>query len=348
VAGLFDERQLLLSANPPSLSSGEADSFNWSGAVSAWEDSAAWVEMSLELPEDCIVSGVEVVPLQDSDSRQVFELSSEGHSTRRQALDGLPIGLSLEPRRRERVDLRLVGLLGSSPALSGFRVTGDPESCRPRRAELSKVEPGTGELMELAWSFPRNARAGLGLARRLADEGRTGDALAVLGAALESDPGLASAWVEYGLMLDEQGDFDSAVVAFRRALEVDSNHAWAQGCLSWALLRRGNLPASVYHSARALGLDENYADAWTLLGMGLRSVGARSLAELSLRRAVEEDADRAWGVFELARLLENDGRRAEAVQLLDEFVRREPGENKAARLLRVLRSRLQAGATVPG
>jgi tetratricopeptide (TPR) repeat protein len=345
VAGLFDERRLLLRANPPSLSSGKTDSPNWRGAVSAWEYSPAWVELSLELPEDCLVSGVEIVPLQDSDSRQVFELSSEGHSTRRQALDGQPIALSLEPRRRTRVDLRLAGLLGSSPALSDLRVTGDPESCRPRRAELPRVEPGTGELLELAWSFPRNARAGLGLSRRLADEGRTGDARAVLAAAVAADPGLASAWVEYGLMLDQQGDFDSAVVAFRRALEGDSNHAWAHGCLSWALFRRGNLPASVYHSARALRLDEGYADAWTLLGMALRSAGARSLAESSLRRAVEEDPARAWGVLELARLLEDDGRRAEAVQLLDEFVRREPGESKAARLLR---SRLQAGAAVPG
>jgi hypothetical protein len=50
-------------------------------------------------------------------------------------------------------------------------------------------------------------------------------------------------------------------------------------------------------------------------------------------------------VLELAHLLEDDGRRAEAVQLLDEFVRRDPGESKAARLLR---SRLQAGAAVPG
>jgi len=49
-------------------------------------------------------------------------------------------------------------------------------------------------------------------------------------------------------------------------------------------------------------------------------------------------------VLELARLLAADGRRAEAVQLLDEFVRRKPGESKAARLLR---SKLQAGAAVP-
>ncbi len=344
VAGLFDERRLLLTANSPSLSSGKTDSLNWGGAVSAWENSAAWVELSLELPEDCVVSGVEIVPLQESDSRQVFELSSEGHSTRRQALDGLPITLALEPGRRTRVDLQLVGLLGSSPSLSGLRVIGDPESCRPRRAELSRVEPGTGELLELAWRFPRNARAGLGLSQHLADEGRTGDARAVLAAALATDPGLASAWVEYGLMLDQQGDFDSAVAAFRRAIEVDSKHAWAQGCLSWALLRRGNLPGSVYHSARALSLDEGYADAWTLLGMALRSAGARSLAESSLRRALEKGADRDWGVLELARLLAADGRRAEAVQLLDEFVRRKPGESKAARLLR---SKLQAGAAVP-
>ena len=344
MAGLFDERRLLLTANSPSLSSGKTDSLNWGGAVSAWENSAAWVELSLELPEDCVVSGVEIVPLQESDSRQVFELSSEGHSTRRQALDGLPITLALEPGRRTRVDLQLVGLLGSSPSLSGLRVIGDPESCRPRRAELSRVEPGTGELLELAWRFPRNARAGLGLSQHLADEGRTGDARAVLAAALATDPGLASAWVEYGLMLDQQGDFDSAVAAFRRAIEVDSKHAWAQGCLSWALLRRGNLPGSVYHSARALSLDEGYADAWTLLGMALRSAGARSLAESSLRRALEKGADRDWGVLELARLLAADGRRAEAVQLLDEFVRRKPGESKAARLLR---SKLQAGAAVP-
>jgi len=345
VAGLYDERRLLLNANPPSLSRGKTDSINWRGAVSAWEASAAWVELALQLPEDCIVSGVEVVPLQDSGSRQVFELSSEGHRTRRRALDGLPIALPLEPRRRTRVDLQLVGLLGLSPALSDLRVTGDPESCRPRRAELPRVEIGTGELLELAWTFPLNARAGLGLARHLADEGRPGDARAVLAAALATDPGLASAWVEYGLMLDQQGDSDGAVVAFRRALEVDSNHAWAQGCLSWGLFRRGNLPASVYHSARALRLDEGYADAWTLLGMALRSAGARSLAESSLRRALEEDPGRAWGVLELARLLEDDGRRAEAVHLLDDFVRREPGESKAARLLR---SRLQAGAAVPG
>ena len=96
-------------------------------------------------------------------------------------------------------------------------------------------------------------------ARRLANEGRLGEALIVCDQAIKAEKVVASHYYLRGAILQEQDAMDEAITALRQALYLDHSFVVAHFALGNSMLRQGRNSDARRCFANARSLLENYA-----------------------------------------------------------------------------------------
>ncbi len=310
----------------------------WTGGGELWEDAATEVRVVLNLAARCDLEILEIVPYLPTGRREVFEVVVDDVHHRLVARHKKPLVVPLSAGRRSTVFMRVRSMVGVSFGLSDVRVRADPQSCDDGWDSLAEpqwpqAQRSLGSAMQLVREYPLRGASTVALAEMLDDVGRSGDARAVLRYAVSMLDAEPVPWIEYGLIQDSQGEFVGALVAYETAVESDSNSAWARGCLAWAELRRKAYPQAIWHAWQALRLDDDYSDAYTILANAAKRLGARGYARVFLDRAIAMDRYRSWGYLERARMLDEDGMRKDAVELLEGFMRLVPSDPDATALL---------------
>lgn len=203
--------------------------------------------------------------------------------------------------------------------------------------------------------------------RELAAAGRPEDAVRELNALLEEDPGNVSALTTRAAQLLRLGRTDEARADLDRALAIDSDNATVYAQLARLERDRGNLDTALKLARMGSGKRGAFETLWVLqasiLGAQGRIKEARALIEKRLRikpddpelltaraamerragelEAAERDLRRAVSVDALCRparralvsLLTATHRDAEAVTILEDLLRIEPGNGEAMALL---------------
>jgi Flp pilus assembly protein TadD len=180
---------------------------------------------------------------------------------------------------------------------SPFDVLGRPdfpgaEEVRRRMGEIERIR---GERIRLALSL---RRADL-------------EALAV--------PAVAAA-----LQAVRAGRPDTAIPLLREGLREATGSASIPLLLGWMLLDRGESEEAGAVFTLALARDPDSAEAFTGIGLAAWRRGDRGLAEVSFRRARELDPGDSGAANNLASVLLAAGRYAEALEILDALLAREP------------------------
>ncbi|HUG85841.1 MAG TPA: Stf0 family sulfotransferase [Euzebya sp.] len=141
-------------------------------------------------------------------------------------------------------------------------------------------------------------------------------------------PDRAQSWIDLGIILAEQDFIPAAADAFRRARRL-GNHGDAPFLLGSAVLDMGHPEAAVPPLHEALGTagDDTHhcdpADVWDALGQAFEELDRTDDAEAAYRQAAT--AGKPVSMANLAGLLIDSGRIAEAATLLDELLDRYPG-----------------------
>lgn len=192
----------------------------------------------------------------------------------------------------------LTGCAGLPTLPDGGRATADPHVgvppavAREYARAVAELEAGNfdraeRELQAFIERYPEYPAPYVNLAIVREQQSRTDDASALLGSALERDPGFAPALNRLGLMKRRQGDFAGAEetwLALTRA-EPDYAYAWYNLGVLYDLYLQ-DLPAAITHYKRYQELDGAAEDA---------KVVASWIADLERRAGVETRTARTGG-----------------------------------------------------
>jgi len=196
------------------------------------------------------------------------------------------------------------------------------------------------------------------LARELARQGRTDEAITHYRKVIEIVPAYEAPYNDLGVLLFQQGDTEAALELYSTALQLEPEYAEAHNNLGNALLRQGhtekaaacyaraleikpdyadahynlanllaaqhNPERAMFHYKQAIGADRNHASAHSGLGNMLWLAGDHPAAISQYRKALEINPDHAFSHRNLAELLHRQGRIAAAVGHYREALRCKP------------------------
>ncbi len=181
--------------------------------------------------------------------------------------------------------------------------------------------------------------------------GRADDATREFREAIRLDPGLANAHSHIGNAYEAKGELDEAIREYREAIRLDPGLAQAHLYLGNAYRATRRMDDAVREYREAVSLDPQWAEAHGVLGDILEKQGRPGEAVEEFRRA-HELQPLPEIVLSLARSLEADGRREEAIAQYQRFLI-EAGERypDAAKMVRgriaQLRAPLEPGSQRP-
>jgi Flp pilus assembly protein TadD len=158
----------------------------------------------------------------------------------------------------------------------------------------------------------------------LNETGRSKEAASLLQVFAERPNPEIDVLLAQGAALAQSGRAEQAVATFERALSVDPTNAAAKANLGTAYLVKRDYPKAEAALRAALSLDPDVSRAHNALGVIAVETGRPDEAIEHWKRAVELNP-REWDtVFNLARLLRQRGRAAEAEPYVQQFVRGAP------------------------
>lgn len=160
----------------------------------------------------------------------------------------------------------------------------------------------------------------------------------------------------FGVYSSQTNDWPQAQVYWERAILFYPQHLLAQVSLSDALLRANKPAEAVPHLKKAVEIDPNSWRAHAFLADAQLKVGAPEEAEKEAEKAIAVGQERAAAVRPiLARALAAQGKRENAIRMLETHVRQHPEDAVAQKELSSLRSaqampgmRPTASGTPPG
>lgn len=155
---------------------------------------------------------------------------------------------------------------------------------RARSAPLAPATPSEPATPSVATGRQTGeAESSYELAMRLEDEGRPEEALAAYRRAVELDPGLADARLDFGRLLHQRGEVELAEERYRQALALRPGDATAAYNLGVALADRGRLEEAAQAYETALAADPALSDAHYNLAGVYEALGRSTEAFRHLR-----------------------------------------------------------------
>jgi predicted TPR repeat methyltransferase len=161
-------------------------------------------------------------------------------------------------------------------------------------------------------------------------QGRSDEAIALIGKSLGLVPDRADCYSNLGIVFQEQGKLDEAIVAYQRAIALNPEHANAHSNLG-VLLRATGRPVEAENAYRtALRVDPGHIDAYTNLGVLLTGLKRTEEAVACFCKVItlRPKHREARKLLALAHCL--IGEIDEAVKIFEEWLDEEP-ENPIAR-----------------
>ena len=186
-------------------------------------------------------------------------------------------------------------------------------------------------------AHPHNSRALRLLGETLLAAGRGAEAISDIEHAIRLDPLNTQGYELLGRALRQKGDHTAAVQAFRQAVNLKPDDHQLLMSMGIEYMASGAAAAAVTVLERAALLGPGEGIIWGNLGAAYLRSGRRAEAETALRRALQLDpANRPQWQYNLAQLLDRDGRRSAAVELLRQAATQAPNDDRIASLLRRL------------
>jgi len=211
----------------------------------------------------------------------------------------------IAPRRIRRALRTLTRQLPAGRSLSGLRISSEGHRIVVRDGSET-WNPESGQLL-LDFHVAELANRAAPTARRLARRARRSD-----------EPLTAEQWYSLGVDLESAAPQD-ARDAYTRAVALDPRHASARVNLGRWLQEDGHPELAVAEYRAALASQPRHPTAAFNLGTALEELGRRAEAIEAYRRALDADDRFADAHFNLARLYEQSGKRAAALRHLKAY-----------------------------
>lgn len=152
----------------------------------------------------------------------------------------------------------------------------------------------------------------------------------------------------FGLYSSQMDDWTQAKIYWTKAVTYYPQHLLAQISLSDALLRDNKPAEAVPHLKKALEIDANSWRAHAFLADADLRMGSAEDAVNEADRAIALGREKAGPVQPLlARALVVQGNRQRAIQVLENYLRNQPGDNAAQKQLTALRAAAPSAGVHP-
>ena len=181
---------------------------------------------------------------------------------------------------------------------------------------------------------PGHVEALLNLGSVREEAGRPEEALRAFEDAARAESGFSAPWRKIGELHRRNGRLDAAIRSFRKAVELDDTDPELRSNLAVTLAEAGLLTEAAAELREAVRTRPGHAPALNNLGLVERRLNQEEKARESFRAAIAADPQLAEPFLNLARSLLSGGRRAEARDVLQQLLARQPGHAPALELLR--------------
>jgi tetratricopeptide (TPR) repeat protein len=160
---------------------------------------------------------------------------------------------------------------------------------------------------------PNNPQAHNNLGIALADQGRTGEAIAQYQTAIAIKPDYAEAYNNLGNSLLQNGRVNEAVIQFQNAIKTEPNNADIHNNFGKALLQNGRVDEAVIQFQNALAIQPNHAKAENNLGSALIQKRRPDEAAVHWQKALAIEPDFAGADYNLGHYFLQKGQVDEAI-----------------------------------
>ncbi len=179
-------------------------------------------------------------------------------------------------------------------------------------------------ILTMAISDSGSAEIHQAMARELAKQGNTAQAIVDYREAIRINPKLPGVHTELGDLLFHSMDVKlqaSAAPEFQAALDANPKDEKAELAMGVLAARGGDLNTAYADDSRALQLDPNDSDACTELAKILIQMSKEDEARLLLERAIQIDSGNYVAHFRLGTLYRHQGKTDEAKQQVELYLR---------------------------
>jgi tetratricopeptide (TPR) repeat protein len=208
--------------------------------------------------------------------------------------------------------------LEKAAAVVSTLLAGDPTDSRLLYMSYRIYSDLAGKsMLTLALVAPDSAEMHQVMARELARQNNSTEAIANYRAAIRLDPRLPGLHTELGDLLFHSDDLSQqaqAAAEFKIALAINPGDEQAQLTLGMIEARQGNMKAAYTDYSRALELNPQDGDACTELAMLLITMNQPDKAQQMFERAVQIDPSNDVAHYRLATLYRKEGRVDDAKQ----------------------------------
>jgi Tfp pilus assembly protein PilF len=181
-----------------------------------------------------------------------------------------------------------------------------------------------------------NFRAHAGMAEVRSRQNRIDEAIAHYSEAVRLAPDAAEWHVNLGLLFARQGEMAKAAASFERAIRLRPQDAETYNNLGAMLHRLRRTSDAIAAYTRALELRPRYALARRNFGLALAAHGDVPAGIDACLQAIRESPREAAWRYEVAVMLLNQARAAEAIVQLNETLRLDPSHERARQTLAAL------------
>lgn len=163
--------------------------------------------------------------------------------------------------------------------------------------------------------------------------GKSERSIELIRQAIAVRPGRSEMYNNLGNILKEQGRPLEAAEAYKTAIDLGAAGADAESNLGATLKAAGHVHEAIAAFERAIALDPDHAQAHHNLGNALVRVRKPAEAILHFQKAIAQAPRLSAARHSLAQALRHEGRADDALEVLRQWARFEPGSPTAAHLL---------------
>ena len=190
-------------------------------------------------------------------------------------------------------------------------------------------------MLTLALVAPESAEMHQVMARELARQNKSAEAIANYRAAIKLNPRLPGLHTELGDLLfhsDDLAQQAEAAAEFKAALAIDPGDERAQLTLGMVEARQGNLKTAYADYSRALQLNPNDGDACTEAAMLLIDMNQPGKAQQMFEHAIQIDPTNDVAHYRLATLYRKQGRIEDAKQQVQLYLKYKQMKDKMEKI----------------